>query len=366
MMKILHIHPALKGGGIESMICSLANEMSKTEDVTICSIFAPQNEDVFWQKISPNVKKIHLGKTKEGFSVKEIFYIYKTIKSGGYDIVHIHGFFYYYFLSVLLLCKNVVFFYTIHSDAKMENVAWDRKFFPLKKYCFQRGLVHPITISNVSKESFNGLYHCESNLIYNGVPKPVIACNVDLIKDYRISCRTKVFIHAGRIDTPKNQIVLCRVFNRLIKNGYDILLLIAGSIQREDIFKSMEPFFNDRIKYLGERNDIPQLMSQCLGMCLPSIWEGLPVTLLEALSVGCIPICSPVGGIPDVVKDGENGYLSVSCGEEDYYSTMKRFLSLSEDELSLLQQRCKKSFETFDIEKTSKSYLELYRSKVGL
>ena len=107
-------------------------------------------------------------------------------------------------------------------------------------------------------------------------------------------------------------------------------------------------------------------MSQCLGMCLPSIWEGLPVTLLEALSVGCIPICSPVGGIPDVVKDGENGYLSVSCGEEDYYSTMKRFLSLSEDELSLLQQRCKKSFETFDIEKTSKSYLELYRSKVGL
>lgn len=361
MMKILHIHPALKGGGIESMICSLANEMSKTEDVTICSIFAPQNEDVFWQKISPNVKKIHLGKTKEGFSVKEIFHIYKTIKSGGYDIVHIHGFFYYYFLSVLLLCKNVVFFYTIHSDAKMENVAWDRKFFPLKKYCFQRGLVHPITISNVSKESFNGLYHCESDLIYNGVPKPVIACNVDLIKDYRISCRTKVFIHAGRIDTPKNQIVLCRVFNRLIKNGYDILLLIAGSIQREDIFKSMESFFSDRIKYLGERNDIPQLMACCDAMCLPSIWEGLPVTLLEALSVGCIPICSNVGGIPDVVINGYNGFLSSSASEDDYYLVMKQFLDLTDDDIEQTKINCKLSFGEYDIAHTSSTYIETYK-----
>lgn len=49
-------------------------------------------------------------------------------------------------------------------------------------------------------------------------------------------------------------------------------------------------------------------MAHCDAMCLPSIWEGLPVTLLEALSVGCIPICSNVGGIPDVIESGMNGF----------------------------------------------------------
>ena len=69
-MKILHIHPSMAGGGIESMICALANEMAKTEDVTVCSIFVPASTDVFWNKLSPSVKKVTLGKTSSGVSFK--------------------------------------------------------------------------------------------------------------------------------------------------------------------------------------------------------------------------------------------------------------------------------------------------------
>ena len=50
----------------------------------------------------------------------------------------------------------------------------------------------------------------------------------------------------------------------------------------------------------------------------------MPVTLLEALSVGCIPICSPVGGIVNVVKHGVNGLLSKDSTEEEYYLTVKK------------------------------------------
>lgn len=52
-MKILQIHHSLAGGGVESMVCGLANEMIKTEDVTVCSIFEPKPTDVFWYKIDP-------------------------------------------------------------------------------------------------------------------------------------------------------------------------------------------------------------------------------------------------------------------------------------------------------------------------
>lgn len=360
-MKILHIHPAMRGGGIEAMICGLANEMAKTQDVTVCSIFKPLRDDVFWNKLSPSVRKVTLGKEKPGFSVKEVFKVFNLLHKGGYDVVNIHGMFFYYALSVLLLRRKIKFFYTIHSDAVMENSGWDKRFFPLKRFCFKRGWVHPITISEASQNSFEDLYHCKSHLIYNGVSRPR-ENDIDIVQEYRITKSTRLFIHAGRIDTPKNQLVLCKVFKRLIDEGHDVCLLIAGSKQKEDIFEQLEPYFGDRIRYLGERHDIPQLMAQCEAMCLPSIWEGLPVTLLEALSVGCVPICSPVGGIPNVVEDGQNGILSESSSEEDYYHAMHRYLSLSDTGLESLRAKAKASFSRYDIGNTSETYLKTYRA----
>ena len=361
-MKILHIHPSMQGGGIESMICGLANAMSASESVTVCSIFEPKDSDVFWNKLAADVHRVSLCKTSPGFSVKEIFKIFWHIARGGYDVVNIHGFFYYYALSVLLLHRRVKFFYTIHSDAIKENASWDRQFFAFKKFCFKHGWVKPITISAVSQQSFNDFYHCPSTLIYNGVPKPDVN-EFDSVREWRITPDTVMMIHAGRIDTPKNQLVLCRAMKRVIEDGHDVVLLVAGSKQKEDIYAQIEPYFCNRIIYLGERNDIPQLMACCDAMCLPSIWEGMPVTLLESLSVGCVPICSPVGGIPNVIIHGENGLLSGSSSEEDYYAALTKFLNMSQEQRRNMKQKCRNSFKPFDIVNTAASYIKYYQQK---
>lgn len=361
-MKILHIHPSMQGGGIESMICGLANAMSASESVTVCSIFEPKDSDVFWNKLAADVHRVSLGKTTPGFSVKEIFKIFWHIARGGYDVVNIHGFFYYYALTVLLLHKKVKFYYTIHSDAKKENSSWDRQFYPFKKFCFKHGWVKPITISAVSQQSFNDFYQCESKLIYNGVPRPQVN-GKDTVKEWRKTPKTIMMIHAGRIDTPKNQVVLCRAMKRVIETGCDVVMLIAGSKQKEHIYKQIEPYFNDRIIYLGERTDIPQIMASCDAMCLPSIWEGMPVVLLEALSVGCVPICSPVGGIPNVIRDGENGFLSASSNEEDYYNALMRYIKMPAEERAQMKRNCLDSFEPYDIKNTAASYINFYKQR---
>ena len=141
-----------------------------------------------------------------------------------------------------------------------------------------------------------------------------------------------------------------------------MVLAIAGSNQNLQIYSQLEPLFCDRIKYLGERHDVVSLLSCADAFCLSSIWEGLPVTLLEALSVGCIPICTPVGGIVNVVKDGVNGLLSSSCEENDYYSTVKRFLSMSETDQLTMKNNCHMSFEPYNIESSVTGYLECYKS----
>lgn len=362
-MKILHIHPSMAGGGIEAMICGLVNEMAKFHDVTLCTIFEPKKEDVFEKKLSSSVHRISLGKKIPGFSVKEVFDIYRCIRDGHYDVVHIHGFFYYYALAVFMLHKRVKFVYTIHSDATKENTIWDKRFIRIKKYAFQKNYIHPVTISKESKRSFSEFYGVDSTLIYNGIPDYTYDTKVRKLTAYRFTDKTRVFLHPGRITEAKNQIVLVKAFNRLISED-DVVLLIAGQKQDMQIWSELEPYLNERIIYLGERSDVRDLLAESDAFCLPSIWEGMPVTLLEALSVGCIPICSPVGGIPEVITNGENGFLSSDSSEEAYYKALKSFVFCTDIEIKDMKQKCLKTFDKFRISEVVKKYIEVYKSKV--
>ena len=97
-------------------------------------------------------------------------------------------------------------------------------------------------------------------------------------------------------------------------------------------------------------------------MLLPSIWEGLPIVLLEALSVGCIPICSPVGGVVNVIKDGFNGILSHNTEANAIEESIRRFLSLNKKEIGLMHSNCLASFQLYNIEQTANAYLAAYLS----
>ena len=348
-------------GGIEAIICGLANEMAKLQDVTVCTIFKPTETDVFYERLIPSVKKLNCGKEKFGFSIKEIFKVYQLIRKHEYEVVHIHGCFQYYFLSVLLLHRKVKFFYTIHSDATMENLNTTSIFRGFKAFCFRKGWMKAVTISPESKKSFTDLYHCDSQLISNGVPMTTPNANNPTVAKYRFTSQTKVFVHPGRISEAKNQVVLCQAFANLLKQNKDVVLLIAGMPEDTQILAEMEPYFNDRIVYLGERKDVIDLLAKADAFCLPSIWEGLPVSLLEALSVGCVPICSPVGGIVSVIKDSENGLLAKSSSLEDYTAALNRYLDYSDKEIDAFKQRSIASFAPYNITNTAKKYIEFYK-----
>ena len=361
-MKILHIHPSLKSGGIEAMICALANEMANHgHNVTVCSIYEPSEKDQFWHKLSPSVKKCSLGKHKGENPIVTLYKIWRFLGKNQFDAIHMHGFFFYYLPTIFTKRKHNLF-YTVHNDAYQENVLYDAYIVRLKKYAFSQGLIHAITISEQSKASFEELYHCSNRMIVNGTTRPVIKDYCDIINQQHFSSSTKVFLNPARITKQKNQIVLVNVFKRLIDEGYDIALLIAGDMQDKAIYSELTPFFSNRIIYLGTQNDIPNILAHVDALVLPSLWEGLPVSLLEALSVGCIPICSPVGGVINVVKDNFNGILSSDSSELGFYEALMRYLNTGESELKCMKHNCIESFNKYDIKNTAREYIDYYRS----
>lgn len=362
-MRILQMHRNLGAGGIEALVFHLSNALAKEHDVTVCTINTPSTADHFFARLDPHIKKETIGMTPGNNPLGTVIKIFRYIRKGHFDIVQLHGFFYFYSLAIILLHKRTHFFYTVHSDASKENNPWDIRLFRLKRFCFRKKWMTPITISHASQESFRNLYGCGSEMIYNGIEKPETGNGVRLREAFHLLPSTKVFIHPGRLSREKNQIWLCRIFDRLVREGNDVALILAGPAHFQQVLEEISPFFSDRIMYVGERSDIPALMAQCLGMCLCSQYEGMPIVLLEALATGCVPVCTPVGGIVNVIKDGVNGVLSTEVSEESYYQALKGFLASCDrpDWLQGIKENCRQSFAGFDIRITSKQYEECYK-----
>ena len=106
-------------------------------------------------------------------SFKILWKIFNFIRKGGYDVVNLHGMFYYYVVAVLLLHKKITFFYTIHSDAKKENTKWDKTLLGIKKFCFVKKWIRPITISDASRDSFSDLYNTALNIFHEILTCPL-------------------------------------------------------------------------------------------------------------------------------------------------------------------------------------------------
>ena len=97
-----------------------------------------------------------------------------------------------------------------------------------------------------------------------------------------------VFIHVGRLHPSKNHSFLIDVFSEIAKQNNDATLFLVGDgeLKRQIEQKIHEKRLDDKIVMLGARNDVPELLMAADCFLFPSLWEGLPVTVVEAQASG--------------------------------------------------------------------------------
>jgi glycosyltransferase involved in cell wall biosynthesis len=121
----------------------------------------------------------------------------------------------------------------------------------------------------------------------------------------------------GRLDPVKDQRTLIKAFGLLTRArnkanlSKDLRLLIigSGSNQRELKTVAHKEGVVDKVFFLGERNDVPELLQVMDVFVLPSIAEGISNTILEAMACGLPVIATTIGGNPEVIDDGKTGLL---------------------------------------------------------
>lgn len=367
-MKILQILPHLSDGGAERLVVDLSNELVKQgASVTLCTLYREEELSVLASELDSGVELVQLDK-KKGFDrslFTKLSYVLSATKP---KVVHTHLLAVNYVAPLSVLYPDISFYHTVHNDGFRETRRFAERAFRWTFYAVQR--IKAVTISEASRDGFKAAYRAvEPIMIPNGRRFPERSESYGKVEAevnaMRVTPQTKLFVNLARIVPQKNQVMLVEAFMELIKEGHDIALALIGGergVEGEAMRRRIEEIRNERIHLLGSRRDATDFLYAADGFCLSSEYEGMPISLIEAFAVGCIPLCTPVGGIQNMIRHSYNGFLSRDVTKGAFKQALLEMLA--EERLSEIRENCKRTFtESYDIRETARRYLELFEGK---
>ena len=363
-MKILHFVYSLGQGGAERFVIDLVNEQSQKNIVKLYALRddSVNNLDFFVNEIGEKVQYINL-KISPGFKTKLFFKFNKILKTEKPDVVHCHlDLVNYFFPLSIIHRKQIKFVYTIHSHAVAEVKSELERI--IRSFFFKHRFFIPIAISHETKTSSENFYNLKGIIvIYNGRSFSGKTKDYEKVQReiewFKSGKDSLVFCHLARYDKLKNQKMLINVFNRLREEDENIILLMIGNGFDND--PELKMLANDHIHFLGTKCNVMDYLSASDAFCLSSLSEGMPISLIEAFACGCIPVCTPVGGIVNTIEHGVTGFLSRSVSEEDYLEAVREFIIKKND---IDRERLINYYhDNFSIEKCCSKYMKIYQEE---
>ncbi len=147
-----------------------------------------------------------------------------------------------------------------------------------------------------------------------------------------------------------------------LKDRYPVQGLVIGGGRREAEMRQLavEMGLEERVRFLGQRDDVPDLLAALDIFVLPSHSEGVSLALLEAMAAGLPVIASRVGGLPEVVTDGDHGLLIPPQDPEALAAALARLLDEPAWAKKLGENARRQVEENFSLERLGREINEIY------
>lgn len=152
--------------------------------------------------------------------------------------------------------------------------------------------------------------------IENGIDCGAIAVDPDARREVRheldISEEEVVIVKVANLTAKKNHELLLAAFQSVLKQFPQSRLLLVGQFadRHEHLVSTARSLgILAKVTFVGPRSDVPRVLQAADIFAMSSRFEGLPIALLEAMAHGLPSVCTAVGGVPDVIRDGTDGYL---------------------------------------------------------
>ncbi|MDP3788945.1 MAG: glycosyltransferase family 4 protein [Candidatus Omnitrophota bacterium] len=170
----------------------------------------------------------------------------------------------------------------------------------------------------------------------------------------------------GRLSPVKGQEVLLRAANSILKGFPEARILLVGDGPDEQHLKGLvsELGIEKNVVFAGSVNDTKEALSIMDVFVLPSIKEGLGLSLIEAMACGRPCVASRIGGVENVIEEGKTGLFFTSGDSEELAAAVKRILTDGVLRDILSKNGREKALKYFDIGKMTTKMEMLYKEVI--
>lgn len=295
----------------------------------------------------------------------------KVIENGGYDIVHCHT----PNASVItrLVCrrfrkkKGLKVIYTAHGfhfykGAPLKN--W-LLYYPIEKLC-SRFTDNLITINKEDYELAKSKFKAKEVYYVPGV-----GIDLSRFRDVQIDRAAKrrevgvpenafLLISIGELSTRKNHKVVIQALKQMNDSNVHYIIGGIGPLEQELKRYAAELGISDQVHFLGFREDVAELYKVSDIFCFPSVQEGLPVALMEAMACGLSAVCSRIRGNTDLMGE-QSDFLVEPSDAVGFQKSIERLMDSPELRLEC-GERNQLEIEKFEIKIVLEKMKELYLS----
>jgi len=177
-----------------------------------------------------------------------------------------------------------------------------------------------------------------------------------------IPADARIILAVGRLDPQKGLHLLVESARNLAPRYSDLhfLLVGGGTLRRELVRQVTELHLESRVHFCGWRSDIPSVMKLGYGLALPSLWEGMPNVVLEAMAAGLPVVASAVEGVAELVIPNGTGFLVTPQSAEELTNALARLLDDPEEARRMGLAGQERVASQFSWDKMAAAYADLY------
>jgi glycosyltransferase involved in cell wall biosynthesis len=227
---------------------------------------------------------------------------------------------------------------------------------------------HTVMVSRATRRQFArdlGVDESRFTVVPNGVPlRQGDAARVR--EEFGVKANDLVLLAVGNLEPHKGHAVLFEALARLQGRGLNVpwKLIIAGGrggAEHERLIESVrEEGWEDRVHIVTNRNDIPDLLALADIYVMPSLVEGLPMALLEAMVAGKAIVASTTAGIPEAIVNGKEGLLVPPGDAAALADAIKLLLTDADRRAVFARAAAARACEEFTVRVMSERYEKLY------
>ena len=381
-MKILHIIGTLNTGGIQKFILQLSQStpLKKYKHQVLCTIQSIDNNKDEYEK--NNIIIHHLPFTfypkahipyrldkllRYFFSKLYIFRLWYYLIKSEADIyhTHIHIQIISQILAAVLSGKKMI--WSIHGEYSLsiltifflralDFILSDKKFRYIADSISALHSTLPFTVKKYKME----------NIIPTGINlKPYLKEYDQLLirEKYNIKDETILIGSTGRIVWQKGYDQLLSLLENYDfgENIFHILIAGDGSLRDKFIKRIRENKLESHITFIGNIKNIPEFLSALDIYIQPSVTEGFPLSVLEAMASGLPIICSDAGGLKEMLQNKETGIIYKTGDINSLYNSLYKIFSMPPEELFQLGLNSRKEIITnYSINNIAIQYKNIY------